>query len=344
MAMLLLSLVACTSASELALSDALFDNECDASGDSESCQLGLMQRHAVAKMDTAASLEDVEYDEMASNSTLDWQRGRETGSTCMLYHCASSLGETDCHHYRCVCKGGYLWSKLTQKCEASTSSAVVRDTGGSCWWFGCSTSRGPTSCVHHKCYCVDGFTSVDGRCVKHEAGGGDEDGETTTTTTMPPPVAPPDMSTQCSLPGKTCGTLDKETSCCDTGYSCMKSTVAAERVCSEVTSDMEIKPYGLQLNLRSASNAPLLTFYTYRAQGTTSYPPENVNMANLAGVMWYLNNEIVGRADWGGKRKFDITRILRYKVQTRATQPMMELGMNYGVRFAFDSGDRKSVV
>lgn len=28
-----------------------------------------------------------------------------------------------------------------------------------------------------------------------------------------------------------------------------------------------------------------------------------------------------------------------YKVQTRATQPLLDRGMNFGVRFAFDSGE-----
>ena len=32
----------------------------------------------------------------------------------------------------------------------------------------------------------------------------------------------------------------------------------------------------------------LFTFYVYRAQGKTSYPPENVNVADLGGVMWCL--------------------------------------------------------
>ncbi|CAJ1363880.1 unnamed protein product [Effrenium voratum] len=62
----------------------------------------------------------------------------------------------------------------------------------------------------------------------------------------------------------------------------------------------------------------------------------NVNAANLAGVMWYLHNEVVERTP----RKFGITKIIRFKavVQTRATQPLWEKGMNFGVRFAFDSG------
>eukprot|EP00435_Cladocopium_sp_Y103_P071628 s259_g38.t1 len=37
-------------------------------------------------------------------------------------------------------------------------------------------------------------------------------------------------------------------------------------------------------------------------------------------------------------RKFDITRILRYKVQMRATNPLLYLNMNFGVRLAFDKG------
>eukprot|EP00931_Biecheleriopsis_adriatica_P036319 TRINITY_DN20923_c0_g1_i1.p1 TRINITY_DN20923_c0_g1~~TRINITY_DN20923_c0_g1_i1.p1 ORF type:complete len:669 (-),score=102.20 TRINITY_DN20923_c0_g1_i1:64-2070(-) len=91
-------------------------------------------------------------------------------------------------------------------------------------------------------------------------------------------------------------------------------------------------------SLDKPSNAPILTFYMYRAEGAESYPLSNVNMANLPGVMWYLHNEIVGRGDWGGKRKFNKTRIVRYKVSTRATQPLWEQGMNFGVRYAFDSG------
>jgi len=83
------------------------------------------------------------------------------------------------------------------------------------------------------------------------------------------------------------------------------------------------------------SEAPVLTFYMYRAMGDADYPPENVNAANLAGVMWYLHNEVVVETP----RKFGITRIVRMKVQTKAPQPLLNAGMNFGVRYAFDSGE-----
>lgn len=46
-------------------------------------------------------------------------------------------------------------------------------------------------------------------------------------------------------------------------------------------------------SLTSNSSAPLHEFYVYRAMGDSSYPLENVNAANAAGVMWYLHNEAV---------------------------------------------------
>eukprot|EP00972_Heterocapsa_arctica_P026218 3860168-Heterocapsa_arctica.AAC.1 len=50
--------------------------------------------------------------------------------------------------------------------------------------------------------------------------------------------------------------------------------------------------------------APLFTFYAYRAQSDVVYEPTNVNMANLAGVMWYMQHEVVILKP----RKFSITR------------------------------------
>mmetsp|Transcript_53707 Transcript_53707/g.174666 ORF Transcript_53707/g.174666 Transcript_53707/m.174666 type:complete len:233 (-) Transcript_53707:565-1263(-) len=69
------------------------------------------------------------------------------------------------------------------------------------------------------------------------------------------------------------------------------------------------------------------------AQGSASYPPKDVNAANLAGVMWYLQHEVMIT----DPPKFGITRILRYKVQMRAPAGLLKKGMNFGVRYAYDS-------
>merc|ERR1711933_490656 len=37
--------------------------------------------------------------------------------------------------------------------------------------------------------------------------------------------------------------------------------------------------------------------------------------------------------------KFGITRVLRYKVSTKAPQRLLDVGVNFGVRFAYDSGE-----
>lgn len=74
----------------------------------------------------------------------------------------------------------------------------------------------------------------------------------------------------------------------------------------------------------------------YRVQNQQDYAPENQNMANLAGVMWYLHNEIVNNR-W--HRRYGKTRVQRFQVTTKATQPLANSGMNFGVRYAFDSGN-----
>lgn len=87
--------------------------------------------------------------------------------------------------------------------------------------------------------------------------------------------------------------------------------------------------------LLQASPARELTFYMYRVQNDEDYSPENQNMANLAGAMWYLHNEIVNNK---GERRFGKTRIQRFKVSTKATRPMLDDGLQWGVRYAFDVG------
>jgi len=81
-----------------------------------------------------------------------------------------------------------------------------------------------------------------------------------------------------------------------------------------------------------------MTFYMYRAMGPETYPMENVNMASLAGVMWYLHREVVSSTP----RKFHITRILRYSVTMMVTQDYYRKTPNqFGPFVAFDSGSAK---
>jgi len=90
------------------------------------------------------------------------------------------------------------------------------------------------------------------------------------------------------------------------------------------------------------SPAPLLEFYMYRASNMEEAreEPGEVNTGNLDGVVWYLMNEVVTMYTEGPRcpRKFNISRVSRYKVKTRATKELYQTGMNFGVRFSYDFG------
>jgi hypothetical protein len=92
--------------------------------------------------------------------------------------------------------------------------------------------------------------------------------------------------------------------------------------------------------LETPSSGPTLTFYAYRVQNDMSYDPVNQNMANLAGSMWYLHNEIVTQLERHGRtctRRFGKTKIQRFKITYKPTQPLIQRGINFGSRVAFDS-------
>lgn len=81
-----------------------------------------------------------------------------------------------------------------------------------------------------------------------------------------------------------------------------------------------------------------MTFYMYRAMGKESYPMQNVNMASLAGVLWYLHREVVGSTP----RKFHISRILRFSVTMMITEDYYnKTPSQFGPFVAFDSGSAK---
>jgi len=82
-----------------------------------------------------------------------------------------------------------------------------------------------------------------------------------------------------------------------------------------------------------SSAGEMLSFYVYRAQSKSSYPPKNINAGNLAGAMWYLQHEVVIQ----DPPKFGINRLLRYKVEVRAPVALQKKGLSFGVRFAYDS-------
>jgi len=88
-------------------------------------------------------------------------------------------------------------------------------------------------------------------------------------------------------------------------------------------------------NYLTIDEVPIYTFYGYRAAETDDTPTTNVNVGNLAGVLWYLHNEVVVRQP----RKFDITRIVRILLRITPPDKLRSTGMNFGVRFAYDAGN-----
>jgi len=84
------------------------------------------------------------------------------------------------------------------------------------------------------------------------------------------------------------------------------------------------------LSKTSTTTSEAMSFYMYRAQDDQNYLLENVNTATLAGVMWYLEKEVVrGYCP----RHYNITRILRIRV---TVQQPPGLQHNFSRFVAFD--------
>lgn len=76
------------------------------------------------------------------------------------------------------------------------------------------------------------------------------------------------------------------------------------------------------------------SFYAYRAQNDANYPNENVNAADMAGVLWYLHHEVVNECP----RKFGVTRIRRLKVTMKNTCELWnQEKTQFGPYVAFDT-------
>jgi len=89
--------------------------------------------------------------------------------------------------------------------------------------------------------------------------------------------------------------------------------------------------------------APTITFYMYRAAAEGAlekYEFGDINTGNMDGVVWYLMNEVVTMYTAGVRcpRKFNISMIHRFKITMKSTPELFATGMNFGARFAYDTG------
>ncbi|CAK9031945.1 unnamed protein product [Durusdinium trenchii] len=81
-----------------------------------------------------------------------------------------------------------------------------------------------------------------------------------------------------------------------------------------------------------------MSFYMYRAQNDHNYVMGNVDMADLAGVMYYLHHEIVKINATPGVRMNGITRILRFLVTVRPSNQLVRQMKAFMPFVAFDLG------
>jgi hypothetical protein len=88
-------------------------------------------------------------------------------------------------------------------------------------------------------------------------------------------------------------------------------------------------------HLQMPSTPQTLSFYMYRAQNDQNYPFENIDAANIGGVLRYLHDEVVTTCP----RQFQITRIIRIKVTMHTTKPLFEKHKwHFGPYVSFEAG------
>eukprot|EP00929_Paragymnodinium_shiwhaense_P012630 TRINITY_DN12001_c0_g1_i1.p1 TRINITY_DN12001_c0_g1~~TRINITY_DN12001_c0_g1_i1.p1 ORF type:complete len:697 (+),score=130.89 TRINITY_DN12001_c0_g1_i1:24-2114(+) len=151
-----------------------------------------------------------------------------------------------------------------------------------------------------------------------------------------------------------CGADYVKGNVCQCALSCLKY----ENCCDDFLTTCEKEYYKPEdKKLLEPSDGETFTFYMYRAQSEPGedgyYPVENVNLGTMGGVLWYLHNEIIqtcsgaggiggsrvgGTGVWGD-RKFQISRIRRVKISMKATQPLLDKGMNWGPLCSYDAGE-----
>ncbi|CAE7412152.1 unnamed protein product [Symbiodinium microadriaticum] len=143
------------------------DDECSDGSEAETCALSALQRAGMRK----EYQDDLLQSEEASGdaSIISWKGARETGSSCFWTNCDEvSLGPTECHHFRCICRENYYYNKEADKCTPVPDNIEGHDTGGRCHFFSCAASRGLTQCVAGKCLCIAGYTAENGVCKAKE--------------------------------------------------------------------------------------------------------------------------------------------------------------------------------
>ncbi|CAE7900351.1 unnamed protein product [Symbiodinium necroappetens] len=143
------------------------DDECSDGSEAETCALSALQRAGMRKEYQDELLQSEEASGDAS--IISWKGARETGSSCFWTNCDEvSLGPTECHHFRCICRENYYYNKEADKCTPVPDNVEGHDTGGRCHFFSCAASRGLTQCVAGKCLCIAGYTAENGVCKAQE--------------------------------------------------------------------------------------------------------------------------------------------------------------------------------